>query len=437
MAFFTPPFQVPDEFSHFAKTDQVSRGVFMPGINKDSVVGNETSLGVKKLIEIKGYNDIASNNKIKVDAVTSNNVRPSEILWDNKTEFVNNNNTAPYFAAGYFVQAIGLLISKNIGMNVISSFYFSRYLVAFVCILFSFFAIKIYDYGKLLMFVILSFPMTLFEYASVSQDGILIASTALGIAIVTKYDNYEKSGMKYFFLQLSGLLLLSVAAFGKPPYVFIYMYFLFYILLYRRSGNEVAVFVSGLIILGMVILWCVVVSPYTKIPLHGGVDPVAQIEYIKNNLHVLIDVVLRNSIYNIDGLSKGMFGILGWLDIQLSAISYFFMKLIVYVMVVTGVVASAIKKKYYSLLSIFMALISLFVISLSLYITWTAVGESHVDGVQGRYMIPIFLLITYALSEEWIKKYDYRSKAVIVMVVFIMYAVGLSSLFSILQRYYI
>ncbi|WP_292005078.1 DUF2142 domain-containing protein [Chlorobium sp.] len=437
MVFFTPPFQVPDEFSHFAKTDQVSRGVFMPGMNKDSLVGNQTSAGVKKLIEIKGYNDIASNKEMKVDAITSNNVRPSGILWDHKTEFVKNSNTAPYFAAGYFVQAIGLLISKNTGLNVISSFYFSRYLVALVCIVFSFFAIKIYDYGKLMMFVILSFPMTLFEYASVSQDGILIASAALGIAIITNDDIREKSGKKYYLLRLSGLLLLSLAAFGKPPYVLIYVYFLFSVLFYRRSGNGLSVFVPGLVILGVFVLWCVAVAPYTRIPLITEANPAAQIVYIKNNPLVLVDVVLRNAINNVDALSMGMFGILGWLDTKLSSNSYVIMKLLVYVMTVAGVVVSVYKKRYYALMSILIALLSLFLISLALYISWTPVGQGSVEGVQGRYMIPVFLMITYLLREDWLKKHKNYSKAVVATVAFLMYAVGLSSLFSILQRYYI
>lgn len=435
MVFLTPAFQVPDEFSHFAKVDQVSRGFFMPQIDGTSDVGNQTSVCVKKLIEIKGYQSIPFHEEVKVDVITANNVRPSNIAWESGTAFYRNNNTAVYSPTGYAVQAVGLLAAKIMKMNVLSSFYFSRYFSCMVCVLLTFLAIRNADHGKLLMFIILSLPMTLFEYASLSQDGILISATAIGIALISGTSNTPVAAKRTFIRQMLGLFMITVLVLGKPPYMFILFYFLLDVYLKNRDFRA-AVIGFGAMVFTVMVLWILAVAPYVKIPLHSEANPALQVAFLKTNPKVLLSVVLPNALKNVSELSQGMVGILGWLDFRLSDWSYVLMNGVILTLVIVGLLVSLYKNKYRSLLVILIAILTLFMISLSQYITWSPVGLYRVEGCQGRYMIPVFLFVAIASNELWVSRQKVLSNLLVMLMVISSLIVGINALFAILQRYY-
>jgi uncharacterized membrane protein len=435
MVFLTPAFQVPDEFSHFAKVDQVSRGFCMPQMQGTSDVGNQTSIGVKKLIEITGYQSIPFHEKVKVDVITTNNVRPSNIVWEPDTAFYRNNNTAVYFPTGYVVQAVGLLAAKSMKMNVISSFYFSRYFSCMICVLLTFLAIRMADHGKLLIFIILSLPMTLFEYASLSQDGILISATAIGISLISGTRDSPVAVNRIFLKQMLGLAMVTLLVLGKPPYIFILFYFMVDVYLKNRDFR-VVVIGFGAMVLTAIVLWTLAVAPYVKIPLHSEANPALQVAFLKTNPNVLVSVVLANALENVNGLSKGMVGILGWLDTWLSNWSYLLMQVLIYTLVIVGLLISFYKKKYHSLLVILIAIVTMFMLSLSMYIAWTPVGLARVEGCQGRYMIPVFLFIAIASNELWISRPKALSNLLVMLMVISSLIVGINAVFAILQRYY-
>lgn len=435
MVFLTPAFQVPDEFAHFAKTDQLSRGYIIPRLQGTSVVGNLTSSSVKKVLELKGYQIIPFHENVKVDVITANNVQPSNIPWESGSAFYGNSNTAVYFPIGYAVQALGLLAARNMNVNVISSFYFSRYLTCLACILLTFLAIMKAGQGKLLMFILLSLPMTLFEYASVSQDGILISSTALGIALITGTSENPLAANRIFPQHILGLLMLAVLVLGKTPYIFIFIYFLVYVYM-KNVEHRAYVIAFGAFVFAMLAIWTLTVAPYVKIPLHSKANPVLQVAYLKSNPNVLVSMIFVNALSNITALIKGMIGILGWLDTELSHWSYSLIRVLLYTFIIVGILRSLLQKRYGSLLVILISMLTFFLLSLSMYIIWTSVGLSNVEGNQGRYMIPVFLFITIAADELWISRRKVSMNLLVMLIVFSSSIVGVDALFSILKRYY-
>lgn len=435
MVFLTPAFQVPDEFAHFIKTDQVSRGYLIPLLMEKSNVGNMTSSSVKKVFDIKGYHSIPFHADVKVDVITANNVRPSNIVWESGTVFMRNNNTAVYFPTGYAVQALGLLAARSMKANVISSFYFSRYLSCMACVLLSFLAIRTAGRGKLLLFILLSLPMTLFEYASLSQDGILISAAALGIALITGTDENPLGASRTFARHLLGLMMLALLVLGKTPYIFIFIYFLIHVYLKHRDHRTV-VAAFGALVIGVIAAWTLMVAPCVKIPLYGQANPVLQVAYLKANPMVLVNVVLFNALKNIRTLIQEMIGVLGWLEIVLSRWSYSLMKILIYALLFVGFLGSLYRKRYDSLLMIAISILTMFMLSLSLYITWTPVGLGSVEGSQGRYMIPVYVFIAGALDDLWISNRKALSNLLVILIVCSSSIVCINALFAILQRYY-
>ncbi len=110
----------------------------------------------------------------------------------------------------YLPSAVGFTIARLLGRNMITMFMAARWVNVLVCSLIISFAVKRIPYGGACLAAIALFPKTLQQIASCSYDGVVIAGTFLFIAycIAAAYDR-RFSIMDLLILFLSGFFVAS------------------------------------------------------------------------------------------------------------------------------------------------------------------------------------------------------------------------------------
>src|SRR5262249_22653677 len=117
--------------------------------------------------------------------------------------------------AFYLPSVLAVFVGKQAGLPVFDTLYLCRLFTAFCSILTAAAAIAFAQRGQALLFLCLSLPMALTLFASCSQDGPMIASAALAIALLPR-SKVEMPLSRSGFVAVGLLLGLVVAA--RPVY---------------------------------------------------------------------------------------------------------------------------------------------------------------------------------------------------------------------------
>ena len=179
--FLTPPFQSPDEDSHFKRSYQISKGNFYP-IEKNHEMGNY--FPEEMLLYIDEKLKMQSNRDKKENYSEISEEEQGYMLYD-KMKF-QNYSTVKVIPIVYIAPAIGIVFSKLcakiIGLDMVTTaymLYFARVFSLIVTIIITALAIKITPIRKKTFLTVGLIPMYLFLGSMVTYDNILNASLLL------------------------------------------------------------------------------------------------------------------------------------------------------------------------------------------------------------------------------------------------------------------
>jgi len=391
----TPPFQAPDEYNHFYRSFQIAEGQLVAERQQNTIGGPlprslvVTSVGVSKDIPFH------PENKQSLKDVLSLLNLP---LQSQDRAFVSFPNTSLYSPIPYLPQAFGIAVGKAIGFSPIVLMYTGRIANLLVWVLLGWLSIKATPVLKWLFFLLALAPMSLFQAASLSADATTNGVSILLICIILKYgleDNKTVNTLNLciiFFLSL----MLSVS---KQAYFPITLLFL--LIPVQKLGTKKRYFTSFALLLLLNTVGILVWSSLVKdlyVVLQPQVSPKEQLMFIAsqplNLLKVIIDTFLQNgAIY-----TNQFIGNLGWLDTPLPP---FFIGSYVTVLVLVSMVSNQkdIEISYLQKFIVFTTFIlNGILVCILLYLSWTPIGGDTVEGIQGRYFIPIaplFFLLFY------------------------------------------
>lgn len=448
-ATFTPPFQNPDEPNHFSRAEQISRLDFVPLFvrNNESVLTKEDSLARDPRIQypdkggfavdkgIGDLNDIFSSIAQHPDVkVTAEKIDLSKnVMWGIGISYVNFANTAIYPPVVYIMPALGIVIGKTLDLSISKTLYLSRILNGAISIILCFFALLFAKRSNVFMFIVLLFPMTVAMFASVSQDAILISCAFLLVGIID-YVEFDKNknytnGQLYVMI-----ILMSIIGVAKPPYLLFAFIFLF---VKMNTKFKIA---SIVIPLAVLISWILVNQHNFTIkfaPIELRVNTQLQLLHIIHHPIKFIGLFFDFDKQGMVDFSKEFVGALGWLDLIFAWIYY----RNAYIIFIVGLVLSFKlgKKKHFLLrASLFLcSLATLICVLTAQYITWTSLESTSLDGVQGRYALPIFPFLALAISgsdkEEKMK--FIRTLLLILVLAFPIYS-GVILYKGLMHRYY-
>lgn len=380
-----PAGKTPDEASHFWRAYAISEGQIFPSTDSEGNLGFRMPKDFDQAIS-SSYKRYSS---LKNDLFTQPN-----------TEYVTSATPADgYMPLNYMPQVLSIWIGKILHAPIVLMLYLGRLLNMIFCILILYFCIKYIPIMKKIVFLIALFPMSMQLFASVSADGSIICS---GIALIS-FVLYARKTMKHIINNKDILLLLMLCLMltvSKPIYAFLCL-ILFWIPKEKFKSNKNKLLIIGLI--GIITLFCVLLRAFLSSANGARFDASTQIGYMTTNPFDFLVMLFDNSILNSGKYIDSTIGKnLEWFSVELY--TPIIMTFILFFSFLCSEHETNITRglRIYSFCTFFIIIISTFII---MFIMWTQPGETMIDGVQGRYFLPILLLIPlFCLPSEKPKK---------------------------------
>jgi len=428
-----PPFQVPDEPNHFFRAYQLSEGEII-GEKQDNNAGG---LLPKSLVDsmllwsnLPFHPEQKTTSKQFIEAL---NIP----LEPQKNTFVGFPNTVLYSPVAYLPQVLGIALGKLFYFSPIVLMYLGRITNLIVAVYITFLSIKITPAFKWVFFLLALTPMATFQRASLSADSLINSISILLLAIVFKYAfdlNKAKIGrcdIGVLFI-LSLLLSLSKQAYFLVP-------FLCFLIPPAKFGSQKKYWVvCSLLCLTSVIAWVfwsfVVKDVY--VPLRPDVAIAnEQARFVLSNPTKFAVIAFKDFNTSLTGYLKQFIGILGWLDTILpNALALSYPAVMLFISVIDSH-ANVIVPLQAKLKGFAVWFTTVFLIYLLSYFTWTPVGQASIEGIQGRYFIPIAPLLFLLFYNRKISLNIRDSKIDVVLVCYSLFALVIS-LIVLLDRYY-
>ncbi len=431
----TAPLQVPDEVNHFYRAYQISEGHFTATRTSNKLGGNlpeglaEFSANWERLIgkaDVQtSYDEIAESARIQIG---------------NRRQWYDFPNTAIYSMVNYLPQSIGISISRLFTSSVLSIYYGSRITSLFLWILIVFVSIKLMPGKQWLMAAVALLPMSLYVNSSLSADLMVNGLSFLFISLIFRFRSQTKR------LSPLQLLILGAFALSLPLLKLVYLPLLLLVVLIPKrnlgsTGGQYLFYAIMFIVAVLSTLWTnhsvnelyIPYAEYAKdagwVHLAEGSNKAEQLQYVLDHPFDFITVVLRSMTNGYDMYLRGYIGTFGWLEFGLPTLVVF----ITYVLLMLSsssdnfLKISGLHRSWIALVALLMVIM----IILSQYVIWGVVGSDLVTNLQGRYFIPVFILLFLIIPSKP------KPKIASIISVGLILLINSISLFLIFQRFFL
>lgn len=378
---------VPDEDNHFKRAYEISQGNLISsreGIDMTTSIENSMVPHPKS----GNYQKLVDNLKYKMSDEKENTKFP---------------NTSLYNFVCYLPQTVGIIIGKLLGLPILLVGYLGRIGNFIIWSLLMYLSIKYIPFLKRFVLFLSLLPMTLQEAISLSPDSLTLAICTFLISY-TLYVSYVKEKLDkkdYLILAISTI----VTSLCKVVYLPVCL-ILFIIPKEKFKDTKdkyIKIISLALIVIVLNLSWTKIVSPFLD-DCKQGVDSQQQIGWIishpVNYMKVIIDTIIeKREFYSLSMVGYS----LQWFTVEIGN-GYPMASLIALLFILLIEAPKQIVRKYDKGLSIFILFSVLMLIFTSLYIQWTSPGKNTIDGVQGRYFLPVLILLPLGFIQNKIIK---------------------------------
>ncbi|HEX5715767.1 MAG TPA: DUF2142 domain-containing protein [Thermoanaerobaculia bacterium] len=385
--FGTPPFQAPDETTHFYRAYAVSEG------NLGARRGEEGFGAVlpASLQEIgtglRGELPFRPGVKMSREKIFQALRVPLE---PERRRFTDYRTSALFTPVSYLPQAAGIALARWLGAGALVLLYAARLanlLAATVLIAVALRRLPSYPW----LFAMLALtPMALFLRASASADALSTAAAFLLAATVAKLAwGEEEQGRWRDVIVLTACS--TALCLSKPVYVTLALLVLLIPAVRFPKGRRGAV----LLVHGTVTAAAFAVALTTAGAVDVSIRPDTPIDPDRQIEDALADPLRVAGILTEDYLHHGrryvaqIVGQLGWLDVNLPKPLLWGYALVLGLLALLDTRREVAVSAWQRALLVLIAVATLALISASQYASWTSYGAGHVEGIQGRYFIPL------------------------------------------------
>lgn len=406
--FLTPPFQVPDEPTHFFRAYQVASGNFMP-VTRNNRVGGYIPVSMQQMSLYFDHIPFHADQKTSFESIRKSFALR---LDPGQTTFVSFPNTSTYVPFLYLPQALVLLTAKLFNTPPLIMFYTARLFNFYIWLILVFFAVCLVPVYKWLFMLLALMPMSVFQAASLSPDALTNGAAFLFIAIIFRLVLDKSTALKnqdIFYLAI----LLILLTFSRYAYGF--LYFLFFMIPAMKAGSPRRYLMAAVLLFTVTFITLITGGIYVRyiydsvdpaVSFYGKgkelVQPYAQFRFMLADVALFLKTLLatfpKHQFY-----IHSFIGTLGWLDTPLPVL-YTLIAMIT--LIITGlgenspIVTISAWKKSILLFSISCVIV---ILSILLYLSWTPLGGSIIEGLQGRYFIPVAPLIFSLFYNRYFK----------------------------------
>jgi len=425
--FLVPPFQKPDERTHFEQSLIISKGYLSCTKKSNNTIPIE-----KKYIDFikTPYLDLLTHGRGKLPVSIFLDDLFSNKQDNNKINF-NIDHLCSFPIVSYLPQAFALTVASISKLNPIMSLYFGRLFMGILGYFwFLYLYKKIAKNFKLILLFTFALPMTLHQISSFSYDTVHIMLGLTFFVLVVSFPRKRESSQKLHYFKLFLILLLFLAS-KKIGYE---TFFLF-------------LFLIPFEIKPMIISSLIFIPFYFLSKLNGSFDlqnsltnqiinPISQLNFLFSNPINIIKVVTITTIHRFSFYLQSLIGIFGWLEYGLDPLSYLLYGLFfIYLLTDSNFMKKQILLKNKIIFLFFTLIISYIFIVLLAYVFNTVPGTMTAHGVQGRYFIsflPFIILFFIQFKNKIRLKLQIN---IFFYYLIILYLAG-ATFYSVFNRYY-
>lgn len=377
-----PIFQVPDEVNHYVRTYGILHGCFLvPADGQIPVPEN--------LIPFPWYSYtpyiLFKNFIMQIDG--------------SKTILHDNVNMALYSPVSYIFQVFGVGLGEVLTHNTYIMAALGSIANAAGCTVILYYAIKYIPYGKGIVLFLALTPMSLQERASLSVDAITFSMAVAMLA----YCLYMRANRKQMSKRQLLLLYLIMFMTASCKVVYFIVAALVFIIPWECFGSKKKSVFHKCAGLAMVFLvsfgWLLIAGRYLQYT-RGGGETAEKAAYILKNpgryLYIMDKMIWQDGVNFLDQMIGSN---LGSLDIIINSCLIVMLLVLLCRFLFWERDQSRLPDHFSSLIMAGIGTGTIFLIFTSLYIQWTELAAStyEIQGLQGRYFLPVlpYLLCAY------------------------------------------
>ena len=393
-----PAFSAPDEINHFAAAYKVSNQMLLQQAT------NEEGYVLIRVGDAGEYDKFPGKETYK---------KIYEKLFDfSNTEATLVVEREALDAGGgvlsHLPGAIGITVARLLKLNKSMLLILGRLMgLMFYCFCL-YWAVKKMPFGKMVFFVVSMFPMMLEESSSFGYDLMVNGCVFFTIAYIANLI-YEKEQVTIRDIVIVSLLLFTFAP-CKIVYIFVAGMWILIPkekFINKKMKKEKFKLISTIIIIFSILAPNILInlSRVSKISSSSGVIFWANergygISDILENIPYSIYVFLKTLIENGEFYLKTLVGQrLGWLEIPVSQFTIMGFLVILFLEFFRGKKQYVIKSKERICYGSIAVVISLAIIA-SMWLAWTPISYDVIEGVQGRYFLPVIPLIYLTVANN-------------------------------------
>lgn len=413
--FINPPLFGLDERAHFMRTHHTSNFNFKVDTSPQSNLVNEKVPKNMAGLVNASTEDLLDNDETKFPFSRHDYNHKKYEKFKNESvdsfSVIDNGVNTQLLASGpssplsYLHLSVAYLISKSANLSLIFTMYFLRVTALALYILIIFYAIKKASNYKWVLAAVALLPAALFQASIISMDHVVIATMLLLSALAINGYSSKQQG-KYDYLLIT--LALTILILTKFPYVFIVIVFLLMPKTYFASKNRQVIqkILWVIVPFSAFIAWTLVNSDVSKaitiLQPNGPVSIEEQLRAVIYNPIKFIGVILWTYYQGMDSIVTGALGRIGDRYIGIPALLMYIISFLIgalSVLIGNGQNKLAKKPVRNVILPVLTALLVVGIFtSTALYLTFTSVRASIIQGIQGRYLIPILPLLLFSIA---------------------------------------
>ena len=379
-----PSMAIPDSTAHYIRAYEISKGF----ITYDKKLYSSTGQVANHLpIEIRDY-----TSKLYYSEVFSN----FNSKLSGKKEIIST-SAYNYSPIAYFPQVLGMLLFRIFNFSVLLEIYVARLFALLFFVLSMYFSIKYIPVKKVTLYFICFFPMVLHQVASLSADSVLISSSFSFVSYIL-YLKYSKESIVSIKESILLFILFLLVAMSKSLYIFLFL-MVFTIPKNKFQYNKYLIIFIILVTVGIIyLLWSINISS----PISSIKDIEIKKNFILTNpigyLGIFINtIIIRTNFYIASLIGRYLF----WLNLIITNFAYYSM-LILFLLLIIADYDEKIKVDLKIISFIIISIIYTLVLT-ALYLAWTPIDYRYIEGVQGRYFLPIVFLVFLMLNFNYLK----------------------------------
>jgi hypothetical protein len=409
LAMVTPPGQVADEVGHIERATALSEGHVLGrrvvSKDPDGTIHLAAGVDTDPATALATLGPPPNPRKLSGEDLA----RAHQVDWRDTDHFLQISPLAVYLPIFYVPAATGIGAARLLGLSPFHAILAGRLagLLAYGGVGLA--ALLLTRRGQALLFCTLAVPMAVSLGASLNQDGLLIATSALAAALVSRGPEDRRA-------RLGAAALICAVATVKLPYLVLAAMLLLPLgdgwrALRGRLGLILLVALPAVVWTAFA-MWAIAVPAsqpsYAAGPLWPGspgaifnsANPAAQLRVLAANPFRVFTLPF-GTIATDPWLARETVGLLGWLAVPMPAWLYATWAVAVGCAIGADGLGRAEGRPAGRWadagLLVLAVLAGVVLIYLSQYLVWTMVGAARVEGPQGRYLLPLVPMLALAV----------------------------------------